>query len=112
MNKKYYFKNIVFSLTVSSISVYKIIQDPLTGYKQYTFLIWLISNALLYPFAKYFLEKLLIYIVPTKLAKHRLIDNLYFSRVRHYFYSTVCFLFSIPILLCVISYKAYFKSHK
>ncbi|MFU2088967.1 hypothetical protein ACLSZP_02755 [Avibacterium avium] len=112
MNKKYYFKNLFFSLFVGSIFFYQTIKSPLPGYKQYVFLIWITGGIWLYPFAQYALEKFFRYIIPTKLAKNKFFNNSSFFRMRDYLCTPICFFLAIPISLCFSIYILFTNFNK
>lgn len=109
MNKKYYFRHFLLSLAIGLILSYKIFSEPLTEYKQYIFLIWVIINIFLYPISHYTLEKIYSYLIPLKITKNKFINNPDFFRMREYFCFFISFLLSIPIILFFIGYKLFKK---
>lgn len=112
MNKKYYFKHFFLSLTIGFIISYKIFSSPLTSYKQYLFLLWIISCVFLYPIAHYTLETSYSYFIHSRIERNKFIDNPAFFRMKEYFCFFVSFLFSIPISFCLIIYKYLKKGRK
>ncbi|OOF68302.1 hypothetical protein [Rodentibacter caecimuris] len=97
MNKKYYFKNF--------FAIFLVIIFPIYNGANYAFITFFCLNALLFPIAKYSLERIYHHTIRKKMESISLDYRQALLRPIEYFSFTISFFLAIPIAICFLIYK-------